>query len=279
SFQIAAMVGPALGGLIIGGFGSSPRGFAVVYLISAGCFLAQFALTWPIVPRREKSSGRAVALRGLAAGVRFVWRTKLILAAITLDLLAVLFGGATALLPMFARDRLHVGAVGLGWMRAAPALGAFLMVLWIAHRPPMRHAGRNLLWAVAGFGAATIIFGLSRWFWLSLAMLLLTGAFDNISVVIRHTLVQVLTPDEMRGRVSAVNNLFIGLSNEMGDMESGLTAALLGPVLSVVGGGVGTILVVLGVAWMWPQVRRFGSLTTARPEESSEEIQEVEQPA
>jgi len=182
----------------------------------------------------------------------------------------VLLGGATYLLPIFARDVLHVGAVGFGWLRAAPAIGAFVMALFVAHLPPMKHAGRNLLLAVTGFGLATIVFGLSTSFLLSMAMLFLTGAFDNISVVVRHTLVQVLTPDSMRGRVSAVNNVFIGASNELGGFESGQTAQWFGPFWSVVGGGIGTILVVILVAAIWPQVRRFGSLADAKPIEEPE---------
>jgi hypothetical protein len=184
----------------------------------------------------------------------------LILATITLDLFAVLLGGATALLPIFARDILEVGPVGLGWLRAAPSLGALLMALALAHRPPLRRAGRTLLWSVAGFGVATVVFGFSRDPVLSFVMLALTGALDNVSVVVRGTLVQVLTPDAMRGRVSAVNSIFIGSSNELGAFESGLTADLFTPEASVIGGGVGTLLVVLLVMLQWPQVLRLGSL-------------------
>jgi MFS family permease len=164
------------------------------------------------------------------------------------------------LLPIFADQILHCTPIGLGWLRAAPAIGAFVMAVAIAYLPPMRHAGRTLLWCVAGFGVATIIFGASRWFWLSLLMLFLTGVFDSVSMVVRQTLVQLLTPDEMRGRVSAVNNIFIGTSNEFGAVESGLTAAAFGPVLSVVGGGIGTILVVIAVALKWPETSRIGAL-------------------
>jgi MFS family permease len=203
----------------------------------------------------------------LLAGIHFVRQNKIILATITMDLFAVLLGGATYMLPLFATDVLHVGAAGFGWMRAAPAIGAFGMALVIAHLPPMKKAGRNLLLAVAGFGVATIVFGLSRSFPLSLVMLLLTGAFDNISVVVRSTLVQVLTPDSMRGRVSAVNNVFIGASNELGGFESGLAARMIGLIPSVVAGGIGTIVVVLSVAGVWPQVRKFGSLADAKPVE------------
>ena len=182
----------------------------------------------------------------------------------TLGLLAVLLGGATYLLPVFA-ERLGVGSIGYGWMRAAPALGAFTMAVFQAHRSPMTRAGRTLLLSVATFGAATVVFGLSQNFWLSLAMLVLIGASDNISVIIRQTLVQSLTPDAMRGRVSAVNQVFIGASNELGGLESGVTAKLFGPVLSVVVGGLGTLLVVVGVAGNWPQLRQLGSLRELHP--------------
>jgi MFS family permease len=261
AFQISAMAGPALGGLIL--HFSVPAAY-IVAAICAAIFAVSLAgvRLRPVVVEREPAT-----LKSLAAGVRFVVHTKIILATITLDLFAVLLGGATYLLPIFAKDILGVGAVGFGWLRAAPALGALAMGLTIAHLPPMKRAGRDMLWAVAGFGVATIVFGLSRNFWLSLVMLFLTGATDNISVLVRHTLVQVLTPDAMRGRVSAVNNIFVGASNELGGFESGLTARLFGPVVSVVGGGIGTIVVVLLTEVIWPQVRRFGSLLNAKPEQ------------
>ena len=211
---------------------------------SAGCF------RWPRSAGRPLPDARApaesISWQSLAAGVRFVWRTKLILATITLDLFAVLLGGATYLLPVFCEDILGVGARGVGFLRSAEAVGAVAMAILLTHLPPMRRAGRTMLWAVAGFGGATVVFGLSRLFWLSLAMMFLIGALDNVSVVVRHTLVQMLTPDAMRGRVSAVNGVFIVSSNDLGGLESGVTAWLFGPVISVVGGGIGTILVVLG---------------------------------
>jgi len=213
----------------------------------------------------DRSTGE-VTLRSLVAGFRFVWQTKIILATITLDLFAVLFGGATALLPIYAKDILNVGPTGLGWLRAAPAIGAFATALAFTHLPPSRNIGKMLLWAVAGFGVATIVFGISHLFWLSLLMLMLTGVFDNISVVVRHSLVQLRTPDAMRGRVSAVNNVFISSSNELGAFESGLVAALFGTVFSVVSGGIGTIIVVLFTARIWPEIRQLKSLQDARPE-------------
>jgi MFS family permease len=253
-FELSALLGPALAGFLIA-FGVAPA-----YLVSGLCLLACMGLTL-FFPRDvpQRAIAHESAWQSLSAGLRFVFNTPLMVAAMTLDLLAVLLGGATYLMPVFA-ERLGVGSIGYGWMRAAPAIGAFSMALFQAHRPPIAKAGRALLWAVVGFGAATIVFGLSQNYWLSLAMLVLIGAGDNISVVIRHTLVQSLTPDSMRGRVSAVNQVFIGASNDLGGFESGFTAKLVGPVLSVVGGGIGTILVVLGVAAKWPQIRRLGSL-------------------
>jgi len=255
-FQIGSVVGPAISGLLV-----AHVGFPIVYIIDAITAAAFFLLVLPIRRAARKRDDRIVGRwRSLMAGLRFVFSRKIILATITLDLFAVLLGGATALLPIFADQILHCGPVGLGWMRATPAIGAFATGLLVAHLPPMSRAGKTLLWCVAGFGVGTVIFGLSRLFWFSLAMLFLIGAFDSVSVIIRGTIVQLVTPDEMRGRVSAVNNIFIGTSNEFGAVESGLTAALFGPVLSVVGGGIGTILVVLGVAKWWPETRKIGRL-------------------
>jgi MFS family permease len=205
-------------------------------------------------------SSAAVTLQTLVAGFVFVWQHPVILAALALDLFAVLLGGATTLLPIYATEILKVGAIGWGWLEAAPAVGAMLMAIVLAHRPPLKHAGRALMWSVVGFGVATIVFGFSRNFWLSLAMFFLTGALDNISVVVRHTLVQSLTPDPMRGRVSAVNGMFIGASNELGGFESGMVASLASPTISVVAGGIGTLAVVGIVALLCPQLRRYGRL-------------------
>ena len=259
AFQVASMLGPALGGLVL--YWSTPA----AYLIDVVMVLA---FAWLVMMVKVQSPPRArppITFKSLAAGIRFVIENQIILATMTLDLFAVLLGGATALLPAFARDILHVGPGGFGLLRAAPALGALAMALVQAHRPPMKHAGRDLIAAVCGFGLATIVFGLSHHFALSLAMLLLTGAFDNVSVVVRHTLVQLFTPDSMRGRVSAVNNIFIGASNELGGFESGVTAWWLGAAPSVVLGGIGTLAVVAAVALLWPQLARLGSLSDARP--------------
>ena len=201
-----------------------------------------------------------MTLQSLSDGLRFLRQSPVILAAITLDMFAVLLGGATTLLPIYAQDILRVGPVGLGWLDAAPSVGAICVALTLAHRPPFQKAGRTLLLAVAGFGLVTIIFGVSRLFWLSMLMLFFLGGFDNISVVIRSTLLLVRTPDAMRGRIAAVNSLFVSVSNELGGFESGVTAQLIGPVASVVVGGIGTILVVLMVAWIWPEMRHLATL-------------------
>lgn len=254
-FQIGSVIGPAVGGLLI-----VRTGFPFIYMLDAICALAFFFLVLPIRRSHQGNRVESKTWESLVEGVRFLFSRKVILATITLDMVAVLLGGATALLPIFADQILRAGPMALGWMRAAPGIGAFATALLIAYLPPMKHAGRTLLWCVAGFGLATIVFGLSRNLWLSLAMLFLIGVFDSVSVVIRHTIIQLLTPDEMRGRISAVNNIFIGTSNELGALESGLTAAYFGPVVSVVGGGIGTILVVLGVAKTWPETAKIGAL-------------------
>lgn len=260
AWQIAAMAGPALGGLVIAVMGGS----AACYLFNAVCSVLVIALTLSLRLRPVILDARPASWRSVLAGFRFVMRTDLILATITLDLLAVFLGGAVALLPIYARDILRIGPSGLGWLRAAPSLGSFLMAVVLAHRPPMRRAGLSLLWAVAGFGMATVVFGISMNPYLSFAMLVLTGALDNISVVVRQTLVQLLTPDEMRGRVSAVNAIFIASSNELGEFESGVAARLVGTVAAVVLGGIGTVLVVLAVSAIWPNVARLGSLHDVR---------------
>lgn len=281
-FELSSMAGPALGGALIAIF----RSPAAVYSVATATSIFYVSML-ALLTRRSyraqqsepdigkdtgKDAGKTAEaggadLEALAVGFKYVWRTKLLLATMTLDLFAVLLGGAVALLPIYARDILAVGPTGLGWMQAAPSFGAMMMALITTHLPPMRKAGKTLLWAVGGYGAATIVFGVSRSFPLSLLMLFLTGALDNISVVIRHTLVQTLTPDAMRGRVSAVNGMFINASNELGRFESGSVAALIGPVLSVVSGGIGTIVVVIGSAITWPQLRRFGRLDGANQED------------
>lgn len=256
-FHLAAIVGPALGGFAIAWSG---RAWMVYMLdvVLACTFFTMLALMK--TPLQARATNSEPGLQSLVVGLRFVYRTKIMLAALTLDMFAVLLGGATALMPIFAEDILQVGPKGLGWMRAMPAVGALLMAFTIAHLPPMQKAGRTLIWSVVGFGIATIVFGISRSYGLSLAALFLIGALDNISVVIRHTLVQMLTPDEMRGRVSAVNSMFIGASNELGGFESGLVAQYTSPTFSVVSGGIGTLIVVATVAMRFPQLVRYGRL-------------------
>lgn len=262
AFHLAAVVGPAAGGFMIAWLGRA----ADVYVLDAASALVFFLLLACIASPRYVPSAEALGWRSFSAGAEFVWNNKVILGAMTLDMFAVLLGGAVAMLPVYAEDILHVGATGLGWMQAAPAVGALLMSFILAHRPPIERAGPTMLWTVAGFGAATIVFGWSRWYYLSLAMLFLSGAFDTVSVVIRHTLVQLLTPDEMRGRVSAINGMFIGASNELGRFESGLAAKVFGSaVFSVVSGGIGTLAVVALVAKLWPQLTRYGRLDGKEP--------------
>jgi MFS family permease len=256
AWQFAAVFGPALSGLMIALFHVAWP----VFLISALSSLVFILLLVLIQGRPVALSQERASVKMLLDGVAFIRRTQIILATITLDLFAVLLGGAVTLLPVYAKDILAVGPSGLGLLQAAPSVGALVMALGLAHAPPFRRAGLTLLLAVAGFGAATIVFGLSTSFWLSMAMLAALGALDNISVVIRNSLVIMRTPDEMRGRIAAVNNIFIGASNQLGGFESGVTAQLFGPVWSVVGGGAGTILVVLIVAAAWPEVRRLKRL-------------------
>lgn len=256
SFQLASVLGPTVGGWLIAIQHSATN----VYVVDAVLGLVSFSLIALITSRQVVHLKETPSLKTLVGGIEFVWQNPVILAAIALDLFAVLLGGAVALLPIFAKDILQVGAAGLGWLRAAPSIGAVLTAIALAYLPPFKQAGKLLLWAVAGFGVVTIVFGLSRSYWLSLLMLGLSGAFDNISVVVRRTLVQVLTPDSLRGRVSAVSSLFISSSNELGDFESGLVAALFGPIFAVVSGGIGTIIVVLVIAVISPQIRRLDSL-------------------
>ncbi len=238
--QAAIICGPALGGVLY------VAGATTVYVCGAILLLLSCALTLA-VRYQSRRSAVAATWRSVFAGVAFVWQRKLLLGAISLDLFAVLLGGATALLPIYARDILHTGPVGLGLLRSAPAAGALVMSLVLTRWPLQRRVGLRMLAAVAVFGLATIVFGLSNHFGLSLIALVITGAADSISVVTRQTLMQLETPDEMRGRVSAVNSIFIGASNQLGEFESGATAALFGAVGSVVFGGVGTLLI--AVTW------------------------------
>lgn len=255
-FQLAFVLGPALGGLVYGyGGGATP-----VYACTTVLEVCAAALYFTLHSRNRGGGSTGSYLSRLGAGIVYTWQHKVILGALSLDLFAVLFGGAVALLPVFARDVLQVGPTGLGWLRSAPAVGALLLALVIAYRPIERGAGKVLLGCVATFGLCMIGFGLSRSFALSLLLLTIAGAVDMVSVVMRHTLIQVSTPDAMRGRVGAVSLVFVGASNELGEFESGLTASLLGTVPSVVLGGAATLLVVLIWAFLFPSLRRVDSL-------------------
>jgi MFS family permease len=266
SFHLSSVAGPAAGGALIalrhhaGTLQDVNMAAATVYAVNTAASLICLTLIGFVRRRHVVAVKEKLTLRSLVAGFKFVFASRIILGTITLDLFAVLLGGATALLPVYAKDILRVGPSGLGILQAALPSGSLLCAMILAHRPPLQKAGRALLFAVVGFGLATVGFGISRWFWLSFAMLFICGATDSISVVVRHTLVQLLTPDEKRGRVSAVNSLFIGTSNELGGFESGFVANYFGPIFAVVSGGVGTILVVVAVALIWPEIRRYGRL-------------------
>ena len=251
--EVAVICGPALGGVLY------LKGALTVYSVCAVLFTLSMMLTlW--VHYVHVVRHNSLSWVSLFAGVAFVWERKVLLGAISLDLFAVLLGGATALLPIFARDILHVGPDGLGLLRSAPAVGALCMSVVITRWPIERQMGYKLLAAVAVFGLASVVFGLSDHFLLSLAALAATGAADNISVVTRLTLMQLETPDEMRGRVAAVNGVFIGASNELGEFESGLTAALWGPVASVVLGGMGTLLIAISWLKLFPALAKRDKL-------------------
>ena len=269
AMQLTGIAGPAFGGFLIG------LNLQAAYLISAlsSASFVIFLTTVRLPPAPRIERGNMVGQ--MIEGIRFVWRRKLILGAISLDLFAVLLGGAVYLLPIFAKDIIELGRLGLepeealGWLRAAPAVGALATAILIAHLPPFRHSGKVLLYCVAGFGVATIAFGLSENFWFSLLMLGLVGAFDNVSMVVRHVVTQMATPNQMRGRVSAVNAVFIGSSNELGGFESGVVAQIFNPVISVISGGIGTLLVVATWAKIFPDLRKLGRLSSLDPHRNS----------
>jgi MFS family permease len=251
-FQTATILGPALGGSLYACF----HGAAATY---AGAALIGIAAALSLLRIRPQVAARArepVSLGTVLAGLRYIWREKVILGSISLDLFAVLLGGAVALLPVYAREILRTGPWGLGLLRSAPGIGAAGMAVLLAYRPLRARIGATMLWAVAGFGVFTILFGISHHLILSLIALLLTGASDMVSVVIRGTLIQIATPDAMRGRVNAVDMIFIGASNELGEFESGLTAHWFGAAPAVVLGGIGTLVVIAIWAWKFPELRR-----------------------
>ncbi|MBD3730638.1 MAG: MFS transporter [Sphingomonadales bacterium] len=272
AWQGGTVVGPALGGLLFGYSASLP------YFLSAAMLAASGLLIMGIRPIRAAHDGEpAHPLRQILEGGQFVWRQKFILGCVSLDLFAVLLGGATAMLPVFARDILAVGPEGLGIMRGAPAVGAASVALLLSFRPIERHVGPKMLFAVAVFGAATIGFGLSTNFVLSLAMLALLGAADMVSVFIRNTLVQLRTPDNKRGRVSAISGLAISASNELGEMQSGIAAAFLGAVGAVVFGGAGAIIVTALWAWIFPELRKVQSFD--QPPEEPDKANQLKESA
>ena len=290
AFQLSSVLGPVAFGAVIAltphaDAGTHSTAWSV-YAINVLASILCFVLVVPIKHLHKPKAAEPVSARNLVEGFNFVYHNKIILGVITLDLFAVLLGGAVTILPIFAQNIYHVGASGLGWLRNAMSIGAVICAFIIAHRAPLQKAGKTMLLSVAIFGIATIFFGLANqncfgnwlalpnvfWFWFAFAMLALAGFVDNISVVVRQTLVQILTPDEKRGRVSAVNSLFIGTSNELGGFRSGIVAYLFtktsflgdaaatGAIISTVTGGIGTILVVLAVAWIWPEIRKYGKL-------------------
>jgi MFS family permease len=254
-YQIASISGPALGGLLIALYGSA----SVVYGTNAVLTLTALFLAWRIPARPPRSAPQSRTWRDLFAGLAHVWRTPVVLGVMALDLFAVVLSSATALLPLYARDILHVGPTALGWLSAGPAMGALAMAFYQGARPPA-HVGRAFFASLAGYGLATALFGISTSFWFSLAALVAVGAMDNVSVVIRQTVVQLYTPDEVRGRVSAVNRVFIQSSNQLGAFESGALAMLTTPVFAVVAGGIATALIAGAGLKLFPALRRLGSL-------------------
>jgi MFS family permease len=253
TWLIAAVTGPALAGLLLG-YTNITVAFSITCIaIFIAVILFQFIKPKPI----SWQSGKISTWEGVKEGLRFVWHKKALLSAISLDMFAVLFGGAVALLPVFAKDILHTGPEGLGWLMAATYLGNFVAIFWLTQRPLKNKQGRTLLYTVAGFGACILIFAISKNFWLSFAALFISGLFDGVSVIIRGTIVQLFVPDEMRGRVSAVNSIFVNSSNELGQFESGVAASIMGTVPSVIFGGCMTLLVTI-VTWVKaPKLRKF----------------------
>jgi MFS family permease len=272
TFQAATILGPSLGGILYAAFHGPSAVYAAALLTAVGALVSTFRIKTRAQARRREPT----TLKTIFAGLHFIWREKLILGAISLDLFAVLLGGAVALLPVYAREILHTGPWGLGLLRTAPGVGAAVMAVALAHRPLRGRAGPTLLWSVAGFGICTILFGVSTSLVLSLISLICLGAADMVSVIIRATLVQLRTPDEMRGRVMAVDMVFIGTSNELGQFESGLTAQWFGTVPAVLLGGLGTLAVIALWAWTFPELRRAGVLSRMKSvtEDASEETAE-----
>jgi len=280
-FQIANVVGPSLGGILY----TLPlhhriAGAAAVFLFTLVTLVVFVALMFSLRVRPGRMEHRAVSREVLLAGLRYVWQTQLLLGSISLDMFAVLLGGATALMPIFAKEVLHTGPRGLGLLRAAPAVGALTVSMWLTWKPIQRRAGARMLFCVGIFGAATIVFGASRNLWLSLAALFVVGASDMVSVVIRSSILQLATPPEMRGRVSAVNSLFIGASNELGEFESGLTASWWGAVRAVIYGGIGSLAITGLWSVFFPSLRQANQLTAesllqVEQEEAAQQVRQL----
>ncbi|WP_158793429.1 MFS transporter [Granulicella sp. L60] len=279
-YQIANMSGPAVGGILftlpLAGAVVMWKGAPIVYGFTLVMLLGFMALVGMIRAKMVVTEKKAFSMKTVLAGLEYVWRAKLLLGSISLDLFAVLLGGATALLPIFATDILHAGPRGLGLLRAMPSVGALVVSLTMVVRPIKRRAGATMLVCVGIFGAATVVFGLSKSIWLSAGALIVVGASDMVSVVVRSSVLQLATPPEMRGRVSAVNWLFIGASNEFGEFESGLTAHWWGAVRAVVIGGVGSMMVTATAAGLFPQLRRADALTADALMEANEELSVAE---
>ena len=260
TFQSATILGPSIGGLIYAVSNSPLSVYAISMTLSAAAMLSMLGVR----PKSKPHPREPISMQTVLAGLAYIWRKKVIFGLISLDLFAVLLGGAVALLPVYADKILHTGPWGLGLLRCAPGVGAGTMAILLAYRPLRGRTGMTMLCCVAGFGVFTILFGISRNLYLSLAALVLVGASDMISVIIRGVWIQVATPDEMRGRVNAVDMVFIGASNEFGQFESGLTAKLFGTVPAVVLGGIGTLVVTALWAWGFPELRRADRLTTEK---------------
>jgi MFS family permease len=280
-FQIANVVGPSLGGVLY----TLPlhhriAGASVVFLFTLATLIVFVSLMLSLHVRPGRMEHRAASMEVLLAGLRYVWKTQLLLGSISLDMFAVLLGGATALMPIFAKEILHTGPRGLGLLRAAPAVGALTVSMWLTWKPILRRAGAKMFVCVGIFGAATVVFGASKSLWLSLAALFAVGASDMVSVVIRSSILQLATPQEMRGRVSAVYSLFIGASNELGEFESGLTASWWGAVRAVIYGGIGSLAITGLWSVFFPNLRRADQLTTeallqVEEEEATQEVRKL----
>jgi len=268
-FEGATILGPAVGGLVYGIFRTPSPVYAAAMVAAASAALSMLG----VIPKYRARIREPFSAKAVLAGLHYIWRERMVLGSISLDMFAVLLGGAVYLLPAFAKDILHSGPLGLGLLRCAPAIGAAVTAVLLAHRPLGRNSGAKMLWCVAGFGAATIFFGISHSMVVSMIALILVGATDMVSVVVRGILIQLVTPNDMRGRVNAVDMIFIGTSNELGGFESGATARIFGTIPAVIIGGVGAIVVTAACAVLFPELRRLDELPAA------ESVRELSAPA